>query len=124
MTAPTPPTSAGPAPGSASKALLVYNALRLLLLAACFGLGYLAGLRSLALLVAALLVSGILSWFLLRSQRIRAGMAVEQAVAKSGAGAKVTAPVRRRREAMRARVEAEDAYVDALHSQQPHDSVR
>jgi hypothetical protein len=109
-----------PAGPSASKALLVYNALRFLLLAGCLGLGYLAGLRGLPLVIAALLVSGVLSWFLLRTQRIRAGLAVEQAVQRSAVAPRVAGPWQRRREAMRAKVAAEDAYADSVRgAQQP-----
>jgi hypothetical protein len=108
----TQPAHPGAKPGTA-RALLVYNAARLLLLAACLGLGYVAGLRGFALIIAALLVSGLLSWFVLAPQRIRAAMAVEQAVA-TPAGDKVVGPIRRRRQAMRDRVAAEDAYAEAL----------
>lgn len=108
----TQPDPGGPRPGTA-RSLLVYNLLRLALLAACLGLGYLAGLRGFALILAALLVSGVLSWFLLAPYRIRAAMAVERAV-ETPAGAKLVGPVRRRREAMRAKVAAEDAYAEAL----------
>lgn len=120
----TNPDSGAPRSGSASKALLVYNALRLLLLVGCLGLGYLAGLRSFGLIIAALLISGVLSWFLLRPQRIRAGLAVEQAVGRAAVTKKVTGPVRRRRDAMRARVEAEDAYVDELQRRQASDHAQ
>lgn len=90
-------------PASPSKALLVYNVLRLLLLAACLGLGYLAGLRGLVLIVAALAVSGVLSWFLLARQRIGMGVAVERAIERG-------------RVKMAERTAAEDAYADALSS--------
>lgn len=112
----TQPARTGPQPGAA-KALLVYNALRLVLLAACLGLGYLAGLRNFLLIVAALVVSGALSWFLLAPQRIRAALAVERAV-ESPAGTKVTSPIRRRRAALRARVAAEDAYAEEFQRRQ------
>jgi hypothetical protein len=63
---------------------LVYNALRLGLFAVCFGAGLLAGLRPLiAVLVLALLVSGGLSWFLLRRQREQMGRAIEHSVERS-----------------------------------------
>jgi len=106
----------GAGPGTA-RALLLYNLLRLGLLAACLGLGYLAGLRGFLLIVVALLVSGVLSWFVLAPYRIRAALAVEHAV-ETPAGAKLTGPLRRRREAMRAKVAAEDAYAEALHHEQ------
>jgi hypothetical protein len=68
---------------------------------ACCLLGYLAGLRGLALLAVAVLVSGVLSWFLLARQR--AAMAEVVGGAVSRGRAKVAA-----------RTAAEDAYVDAL----------
>jgi hypothetical protein len=85
----------------ASRAVLVYNLCRLGLLALCLGLGWIAGLRSILLLVAALLVSGILSWFVLRPQRIAMGVAVERTVARS--------QVR-----FAAKAAAEDSYVDSI----------
>lgn len=123
------PGSGAPRPASASKALLIYNGLRLGLLAGCIGLGYLAGLRGFALIIVALLISGVLSWFALRSQRIRAAIAVEQVVSRSPASQRVAAPIKRRRAAIRARVAAEDAYVDSLQreaepSKQDHDAAR
>jgi hypothetical protein len=84
---------------SASRAVLVYNLCRLGLLAVCLGFGWLAGLRGLALIVVALLASGLLSWFLLGQQRTQMGQAVERAVARGQAR-------------MGARTAAEDAYVD------------
>lgn len=112
----TQPAHPGPQPGT-GRALLVYNGLRLVLLAACVGLGYVAGLRGFALIIAALLVSGLLSWFVLAPYRIRAAMAVERAV-QTPAGSKLTGPVRRRRAAVRAKVAAEDAYAEALQREQ------
>lgn len=85
----------------AGRAVAAYNLLRFALLAVCLGAGYLAGLRGIALIVGALLVSGVLSWFLLRQQRIRMGMAVERTVTRSRARLAV-------------RTEREDAYVDSL----------
>jgi hypothetical protein len=85
---------------------LSYNLLRLALFAACFGLGWLAGLRNLVLVVAALLVSGVLSWFALRKQREAWGLAVEQTVERG-------------RSRMAERAAKEDAYVDALSSGDP-----
>jgi hypothetical protein len=63
--------------------MVVYNVARLALLVVCLGLGWLAGLRSFALIIAALLVSGILSWFVLRGQREVMGAAVERTVERS-----------------------------------------
>jgi uncharacterized protein (DUF58 family) len=80
--------------------VLTYNLLRLALLAACLGLGWLAGLRSILLIVVALLVSGALSWFWLRPQREAMGRAIEQSVERS-------------RVKMAARTAAEDAVPDA-----------
>jgi hypothetical protein len=71
------------------------------LLVGCLGIGWLAGLRGVGLIVASLLVSGVLSWFLLRRQRIGMGVAVEQTVARS-------------RARLAERTAREDAYVDAL----------
>lgn len=112
----TRPVQQPPKPGAA-RALLIYNALRLALLAACVGLGYVAGLRGFALIIAALIVSGILSWFALAPQRIRAAMAVEQAV-ETPAGAKVVSPAVRLRDRVRARRAAEDAYAEELQRRQ------
>jgi len=112
----TQPAHPGARPGTA-RALLIYNLFRLGLLAACLGLGYVAGLRGFALIIAALLASGVLSWFLLAQYRIRAAIAVERAV-ESPAGASLTGPIRRRRQAMRDKVAAEDAYAEALQRRQ------
>jgi hypothetical protein len=90
---------------SASKALLAYNGWRLLLLAGCLGIGYAASLRGFALIVSALVVSGLLSWFLLKRQRINMGMAVES-------------QVQRGRQKLAERTAREDAYADALAAQQ------
>jgi hypothetical protein len=79
----------------------VYNAWRLGLFVACAGLLALAGLRSIALLAAALLVSGVLSYFVLDRPRRALAEALGDAVDRS-----------RRRFA--ARTEREDAYVDEL----------
>jgi membrane protein implicated in regulation of membrane protease activity len=69
---------------TANRAVLIYNLLRLGLFAVCFGVGWFAGLRPvIALLVLALLVSGVLSWFLLRRQREAMGRAVERTVERS-----------------------------------------
>lgn len=67
----------------------------------CVLLGYLAGLRSIWLLVVALVVSGVLSYFLLARQRIVMAEVMTDAVARGKARA-----ARRTAE--------EDAYVDAL----------
>jgi hypothetical protein len=80
----------------------VYNLYRLGLLAAALGIGWLVGLRRLVLIVVALAVSGALSWFLLRSQRIAMGMAIEATVERSRVMTRLAD-----------RTAAEDAYVDA-----------
>jgi len=74
---------------------------RAALLLICLGLGWLAGLRGLLLIVAALLVSGALSWFLLAKQRVSMGLAIERTVGRS-------------RERLAARTAAEDAYAEHL----------
>jgi hypothetical protein len=89
----------------ASRAVLIYNVWRLGLLAVCLGIGWLIGLPTLPLIVTALLVSGVLSWFLLRRQRMAMGEAVERTVARGQAR-------------MAARAAAEDGYVDSVLAQQ------
>lgn len=86
--------------GSAARAVITYNLCRLGLFVACALLGALAGLRGLLLIAAALLVSGLLSWFLLGRQRAAMADVVGSAVARG-------------RVRLAARTEAEDAYVDA-----------
>lgn len=88
-------------PPSTGRAIVVYNLGRLVLLAACLGLGWLAGLQGIWLIVAALLVSGVLSWFLLARQRVRMGLAVEHSVG-------------RQRGRWAERAASEDQYVDKL----------
>jgi hypothetical protein len=85
---------------------LTYNLLRAALFGVCFGLGWLAGLRSIALVVAALFVSGVLSWFALRNQRVAMGIAVERTVEKS-------------RVRIAERAAKEDDIVDAIHTVDP-----
>ena len=84
-----------------ARAFLVYNAWRLGLFVVCGALLALTGLRSIALLAAALLVSGVLSYFLLDRQRRALAEALGDAVDRS-----------RRR--MAERTEREDAYVDEM----------
>jgi hypothetical protein len=81
--------------------VLTYNLCRVVLFGLCLGLGYLAGLRSILLIVAAFLVSGVLSWFALRTQREAMGRVVERTVARSQAR-------------LSARAAAEDEYVDRM----------
>lgn len=83
------------------RAILTYTALRAALLALCLVLFWFAGLGGVLLLVAALLVSGLLSWFMLQGPREAVGRAVERRVSD----------VQRRFDS---RAAAEDAYVDAL----------
>jgi hypothetical protein len=87
-------------PGSAARSVVAYNLGRLGLFVGCAVLGYLAGLRGLPLLAAALLVSGVLSWFLLARQRA--------AMAEVVGGA-----VTRGRSRLAQRTAAEDAFVDS-----------
>lgn len=88
-------------PGPAARAFLAYNAWRLALFAACLGLAALAGLRSILLVAVALVVSGVLSYFLLDRQRREMAEAVGDAVDRG-----------RRR--LADRTAREDAYVDGL----------
>jgi hypothetical protein len=67
----------------------------------CLVLGWVAGLSGAFLLVVALLVSGLISWFVLQRQRIAMGGVVERRV-------------NRLRSRIDERAAAEDAYVDAL----------
>jgi hypothetical protein len=95
---------------SASKALLAYNAWRLLLLVGCLAIGYAATLRGLWLIVIALVVSGALSLFLLKRQRIAMGMAVESQIDRG-------------RRLVAQKTAEEDAYADALAAQQAQDAA-
>ena len=88
-------------PGSAARSVVAYNLGRLGLFVGCAVLGYLAGLRGLPLLAAALLVSGVLSWFLLARQRAAMAEVVGGAVSRG-------------RSRLAQRAADEDAYVDAL----------
>ena len=90
-----------PAPSGTVRAWLGYSALRLGLFATCLLLGWVAGLNGFPLLLAALLVSGALAWFLLQRQRI-------------ALGAGVATWADRMRARAGARTAAEDAYVDQL----------
>jgi len=89
--------------GSAARSVVAYNLGRIGLFVGCAVLGYVAGLRGLLLLAAALLISGILSWFLLARQRAAMAEALGGAVARS-------------RSKLASRTAAEDAYADALQS--------
>jgi hypothetical protein len=94
------PSAASP---SGAKAVLVYNLLRLGLLAACLAIGYFAGLHGLYLVASALLVSGVLSWFVLAKQRINMGAAIERTVERGRVKAAE-------------RTAIEDAYADEVHA--------
>jgi cytochrome c biogenesis protein CcdA len=56
--------------------VLTYSLLRLLLLVACGGLIYALGLRGPVLLIVAFVASGVLSFFVLRDSRVRAGASI------------------------------------------------
>lgn len=62
------------------RATLYYTVLRLALFAAVFGLLFLVGARSLLLLAGAILISGVLSYFLLNSQRTAMSGAISRRV--------------------------------------------
>jgi hypothetical protein len=84
------------------RAIVVFTAARAGLLLICLVLGWVAGLSGPMLLIAALIVSGLLSWFLLQRQRLAVGGVVERRVGRV-------------REHIDERAAAEDAYVDAMH---------
>jgi hypothetical protein len=92
--------------GSAARSVVAYNLGRIGLFVGCVVLGYVAGLRGLILLAAALLISGILSWFLLARQRAAMADALGGAVARS-------------RSRLAQRTAAEDAYAEALQADVP-----
>jgi hypothetical protein len=94
----TSPQSPGRRDG---RAIVIYTAARAGLLLACLALGRLSGLTGPFLLIVALLVSGSVSWFVLRRQRMAMGGVVERRV-------------NRIRDRIDQRAAAEDAYVDAL----------
>ena len=93
------------------RAVVVYTAARVGVLLGCLVLGWIAGLNGALLLIAALLVSGVVSWFLLRRQRVAMGSVVERRVGR----------IQGR---LDARAAAEDAYVDAVHGMQSQDRNR
>jgi len=90
------------------RAIAVYTSARVGLLVVCLALGWVAGFDGPALVIVALLVSGALSWFLLRRQRLAMSGAVERRVS-------------RLRGRIDARAASEDAYVDALQGIQSED---
>ena len=85
--------------GSAARSVVAYNLGRIGLFVGCAALGFLAGLRGLVLLAAALLISGILSWFLLARQRAAMAEALGGAVTR-GRSRLRSAPLRRMRTPM------------------------
>ncbi|HTW19804.1 MAG TPA: DUF4229 domain-containing protein [Mycobacteriales bacterium] len=93
------------APRGAGRAALVYNAARAGLLAACLGIGWAIGVPTFPLIIGSLLISGILSWFLLRRPREQLAEAVERTVARGQAK-------------LAARTSAEDGYVEAVQAAQ------
>ena len=99
MTAPTPPDRV-----PNGRAVVVYTLARVGLFAGCLLLCWVAGFDGIVLLVAALLLSGVLSWFLLQRQRLAMSAVVDRRVT-------------RMRERLAARASAEDAYVDKLEQQ-------
>jgi hypothetical protein len=102
-------TSAEPSgPPSEGRAVLVYTAARAGLLLLCLVLGWFAGLGGLLLVVAALLVSGAMSWFLLQRQRLAMGAAAERVVGRA-------------RIRLNERTSAEDAYAEQIQGTNPAD---
>ena len=93
------------------RAVVVYTAARVGLLVGCLLVGWVAGLTGPLLLVAALVASGVLSWFLLRRQRVAMGGAIERRVERA-------------RVRVGRRSAAEDAYVDAIQGTFTHDRSR
>ena len=93
------------------RAVVVYTAARIGLFLGCLTVGWFAGLGGAALLITALLASGVLSWFLLRRQRLAMGNVVERRMA-------------RMQSRFDQRAAAEDAYVDALHGAPAQDRDR
>jgi hypothetical protein len=86
------------------RAVVIYTLARAALFVVCAFLAWLAGFSGVPMLITALLVSGVLSWFLLRRQRL----------AMSGA---VEGFVNRTRRSIDERAAAEDGYVDGIEQQ-------
>jgi len=87
----------------AGRAAVVYTGMRLALFIGCLGLALAVGLRGFAALLVALVVSGLLSLFLLGRHRAAMSVAVDRRMNRLRARAG-------------ARTAAEDAYVDSLHA--------
>lgn len=85
--------------------LVTYSALRIVLLAACFGLGYLAGLRTWLLLLVATLVAWGVSYVLLGGPRDRAALYLADRAERRASGHRFSA-------AAESDAEHEDAVVD------------
>jgi hypothetical protein len=83
------------------RAIVVFTLARAGLLVICLDLGWVAGLSGAMLLIVALLVSGLLSWFLLQRQRLAVGGVVERRVGRI-------------RDRIDTSAASEDAYVDAM----------
>lgn len=94
-------TAPRPEPDGPGRAFLIYNAARLGLLLLFGGIMWLAGLRGLLLVLFALVLSGIASWFLLGRQRVVVGQAL-------------TRQINQRRAKFAQRTAAEDAAVDEM----------
>ena len=90
------------------RAIVVFTLARAGLLLICLVLGWVAGLSGPLLLIVALLVSGLLSWFLLQRQRLEVGGVVERRVGRI-------------RERIDKQAAVEDAYVDAMQGKTPSD---
>lgn len=90
-----------PEAGGPGRAFLLYNVARLGLLLLFGGIMWLAGLRGLLLVLFALVLSGIASWFLLGRQRVVVGQAL-------------TRQINQRRAKFAQRTAAEDAAVDEM----------
>jgi hypothetical protein len=84
--------------------VLVYTAARLALFLGCLAVAWLIGFSGGLLLLVALVVSGVLSLFLLQGQRMAMSGALERVVTRA-------------RSRSRSRVQAEDAYVDRLQAE-------
>jgi len=93
------------------RAVAVYSLARLLVLVGVGAALYLAGLRGLILLLAAVLGSGLVSYVLLAPQRAAMGAALERRLRRSrGLSARIAASAA-----------AEDAQLDALEAQRRAD---
>ena len=92
-------------------AVLVYTLARFAVFAGCLAIGWLVGLSGLFLVIVALVVSGALSLFVLQRQRLAMSAAVERSVNRANSR-------------IRARTEAEDAFVDEARAADDRSSRR